>query len=199
MKECCFKGSFCSKAGFTLMELLVVVLIIGILAAVAVPQYQKVVQKARLSEFGGVLSSARQAIDAYLLVNGFPQETTFFTGTAATGELAIDLPGTPCSADRNCLGKAGAWNVGCTSTHCGISLETAYNLDGTTGNNWLEGANIGISRFPNGRWALTKARVTDDSAKRIICQWWHGDIMDAKKEISGWHTAKTDCAAVGVE
>ena len=60
---------------FTLIELLVVVLIIGILAAVAVPQYQKAVKKARLAEVFSVFSSTQQAVNAYLLEKGsLPKE-----------------------------------------------------------------------------------------------------------------------------
>ncbi len=59
-----------NKRGFTLIEVLVVVLIIGILAAVAVPQYQKTVAKARVMRVLPVLRSILQAQDVYYLANG---------------------------------------------------------------------------------------------------------------------------------
>ncbi len=75
-----------TSCGFTLIELLVVVLIIGLLAAVALPQYQKVVEKARAAEVITVLKSVVQIQQIYYLAHGsYPHSFE---------ELNIDLPDT---------------------------------------------------------------------------------------------------------
>ena len=73
------------KKGFTLLELLVVVLIIGILAAVAVPQYTKSVEKSRAAEALVNLKALDNAMQVYVFGNG--------QATNVLEDLSIDLAG----------------------------------------------------------------------------------------------------------
>ena len=76
---------------FTLIELLVVVLIIGILSAIALPQYTQAVEKSRAAEALSNIGSFKRAVDIWKLGN--PGKHRQFTpGGAGVGELDIGIP-----------------------------------------------------------------------------------------------------------
>lgn len=79
-----------NKKAFTLVEMLVVVLIIGILAAIAVPKYQKAVWTSKYSTIKNLTNSIAQAEELYYIANG--QYAPLFT------DLDISIP-TP----NNCV------------------------------------------------------------------------------------------------
>ena len=73
------------QQGFTLIELMIVVAIIGILAALAVPAYQDYTIRTKVGESASLASAARTAVDVYFSENGT------LSGTAISNHTSLGL------------------------------------------------------------------------------------------------------------
>lgn len=94
-----------AQKGFTLIELMIVVAIIGILAAIALPAYQDYTARSRVSE-GLILASEAKTLVADNAANVMPAAT----GGLATGFPAIPAvgaPPAPCNAAGTCTQVIG--------------------------------------------------------------------------------------------
>ncbi|WP_415905247.1 pilin [Neptuniibacter sp. QD48_55] len=75
------------QQGFTLIELMIVVAIIGILAAIALPAYQDYTLRSKLSEVVALSGGNKVAIEEYYHINAaLPTSTAAITGWDATME-----------------------------------------------------------------------------------------------------------------
>ena len=107
--------------GFTLIELMIVIAIIGILAAVAVPQYNTYTKRAKFSEV--VLATTQYKA---------PAEVAYQVGGLAVSDLSAGSHGIPANVDGTTITAVGDHVASVTMASGKITATGASTVDGKT-------------------------------------------------------------------
>lgn len=147
------------KKGFTLIELLVVVLIIGILSSVALPQYEKAVEKSRWSEAMTNTKKLGEALEVFKLASGGALPTAISDLDVNVG---TQVAGSPLSA------LAGKFRY-----TVGGSGDIVGNWEGraNTEKNYM---NIVYSTNDHYLYCKLKSETTNSTAWSICKSWSNG-------------------------
>ena len=104
-------------AGFTLVELMIVVVILGILAAVAIPAFTRYVKRSKTSEAQGNIAKIYQGQLTYYQRN-LERGGTLFVNAAALPTTAPGSAKFPANVDQ--------WNTNSDWANVGFSLDSAH-------------------------------------------------------------------------
>jgi general secretion pathway protein G len=146
-----------ARKGFTLVEILIVVIILGILAAIVIPQFTNASQNARESSLQSTLQTLRSQIQLYKLQHGdtlpnLVTDWTPFTETSTYGNPAQSfgpyMQASPTNPLNGCTGvvDAGANLAGASATTLGSLTVAAgsgfiYDYNSGAGSGLIYGTN----------------------------------------------------------